>query len=89
MPDPIRFDIKRQGTLWMLTRDDKPAGEYSHLDRATHDAVGRARELQDTGTPAQVFVHADDKAIQIDVEPEPVNPDLADNAAAFTRTAPL
>ena len=89
MPDPIRFDIKRHGSLWTLSRDDAPAGEYSHLDRATHDAVSRARELQDTGSPAQVFVHAEDKTIQIDIDPEPENPDLADNAAAFTRTAPL
>ncbi len=89
MPDPIRFDIRRHDSLWTLTREDTPEGEYSHLDRATHDAVGRARELQDTGTPAQVFVHAEDKAIQIDIYPEPENPDLADNAAAFTRTAPL
>lgn len=89
MPDPVRFDIKRQGTLWTLTRDDQPHGEYSHVERATHDAVGRARELQDTGVPAQVFVHAEDKAIQIDLEPEPENPDLANNAAAFTPTTPL
>ena len=89
MPQPIRLDIKRQGPIWVLTRDDRPEGEYSHIDRATHDAVGRARELQDTGVPAEVFVHANDKAIQIDVDPEPENPDLANNAAAFTRTAPL
>ena len=89
MPNSIRFDIKRQGTIWTLTRDDKSEGDYSHVDRATHDAVARARELQDSGTPAEVFVHADNKAIQIDTDPEPANPDLADNAAAFTRTAPL
>ncbi|WP_174300262.1 hypothetical protein [Caulobacter sp. S45] len=89
MPDPIRFDIKRQGSIWKLTRDDKAEGEYSHVDRATHDAVVRARELQDTGTPAQVFVQADDKSIQIDTDPEPGNPDLANNAAAFTRLTPL
>ncbi len=89
MPDPIRFDIRRHGALWTLGRDGEPDGEYSHLDRATHDAVVRARELQESGTPAQVFVHAEDKSIQIDVDPEPANPDLADNGAAFTRTAPL
>ena len=89
MPDPIRFDIKRQGVVWVLTRDGKPEGEYSHVDRATHDAVGRARELQDTGAPAQVLVHVDDKAIQIDIEPEADNPALADNGSAFTQTAPL
>ena len=89
MPQPIRFDLTRQGPVWVLTRDDRPEGEYSHLDRATHDAVGRARELQDTGTPAQVFVHADDKTIEVDIDPEPENPDLANDAAAFTRTAPL
>ncbi len=89
MPEPIRFDIKRHGVIWTLTRDASPEGDYSHLDRATHDAVGRARELQESGTPAQVFVHAEDKEIQIDIDPEPANSDLADNAAAFTRTAPL
>ena len=89
MPDPIRFDIRRQGPLWVLTRQDRPEGDYSHLDRATHDAVGRARELQTTGTPAEVFVHAEDKAIRIDIDPEPEAPALAGNGAAFTRTAPL
>ena len=89
MPKPIRFDITRRAAIWTLSRDGAPEGDYSHLDRATHDAVSRARELQESGTPAEVFVHADDKAIQIDIDPEPTNPDLADNGAAFTRTAPL
>ena len=89
MPDPIRFDVRRHGALWVLTRGDRPEGDYSHVDRATHDAVGRARELRESGTPAEVFVHVDDKAIQIDTEAEAANPDLADNTAAFTRTAPL
>ena len=89
MPDPVHFDIQRRGEIWALTRDGEPEGDYSHLDRATHDAVGRARGLQDTGSPALVFVHADDKTIQIDIDPEPDNPDLASNASAFTRTAPL
>ena len=89
MPEPTRFDIKRRGTVWTLTRDDKPDGEYSHLDRATHDAAGRARELQETGVPTRVFVHANDKVIEIDLDPATENPDLADNGAAFTRTAPL
>ena len=90
MAQAIEFLIERSGDLWRLTRDGHDDGKYSHVDQATHDAVNRARELKDAGSPAKVFVVVkEDQRIEIDTDPEAPNPDLANNAEAFTRTAPL
>ena len=71
MPDPVKLTLTTQGATWVLTRDGSPLGNYSHLDQATHQAVRLARELDETGAPAQVFVQAaNGELIQIDVDPE-------------------
>ncbi len=66
-----QFILKAEAGTWTLFRDEHKIGTYSHLDRATHEAVRLARELQETGEPAQVLVHAaDGKVVEIDVDPE-------------------
>lgn len=70
MADPVTFQIAWQGGLWVLTRDGRRQAEYSHLDRATHEAVELARELFRTGQPTRVLVEAaEGKLIEVDTEP--------------------
>jgi hypothetical protein len=90
MPAPVQFTLARQGDLWRLERDGQDEGAYSHVDQGVHDAVQRARALQESGSPATVSVLVEDgKRIEIDVGPEGENPDLAGGAAAFTPSKPL
>lgn len=70
MPQPVKFEIALEGSLWLLNRDGRRVSSYSHLDRATHDAVLQARELGGSGEPAQVFViAAEGKVIEVDAGP--------------------
>ena len=70
MPDPTTFEITLEGSLWVLSRGGRKIAEYSHADRATHDAVNQARELRRSGEPARVLLRpADGKEIEIDVAP--------------------
>ena len=90
MPDPVQFTLRRTGDLWRLERDGADQGAYSHLDQATHDAVGRARLLQEGGSPASVSVILDDgRRVEVDVEPAAPPPELADGARDFTPDRPL
>lgn len=79
MTEPVCFDIAVREHLWVLTRDGAEVHSYSHLDRATHEAVALARELEESGQPARVRVHAkDDKVIEISHDPAPDKPADAD-----------
>ena len=70
MPDPVRLEIKAAAGVWTLTRDGVRVTDFSHADRAVHDAVRLARELEETGEPATVHLHAaDGKVIDVDVDP--------------------
>ena len=71
MPEPVDFTLKADGPTWTLSRDGERLADYSHLEQATHEAVRRARELEETGAPARVLVHAaEGKVIEIDSGPE-------------------
>ena len=71
MPDRVRLEIKAASGVWTLTRDGVRVADYGHADRAVHDAVRLARELDETGEPASVHLHAaDGKVIEVDVDPE-------------------
>jgi hypothetical protein len=89
MAEPVRFRIVQEKSLWTLYKGDNAHGEYSHVDKATHEAIALARELKSSGQPATVEVHAQGKVIEVDTAPEAINPDLANNAADFVRQAPL
>lgn len=78
MADPVSFDIVLRGSVWMLTRDGHDVRPYSHADRAAHDAVLLARQLEESGQPARVQVHAaEGKVIEVSHGP---TPDTADGA---------
>ncbi len=90
MTQPIQFTLRRTGDLWRLERDGEEQGAYSHLDQATHDAVSRARTLQESGSPAEVAVLLDDgKRLTVDVEPQATPPELTGGASDFTPSRPL
>lgn len=70
MPDPVRLEIKAASGAWSLTRDGAHVADFGHADRAVHEAVRLARELDETGQPAAVTVEAaDGKVITVDVDP--------------------
>ena len=88
MPDPVRLEIRAAAGVWTLTRDGARVADFSHADRAVHDAVRLARELEETGEPASVHLHAaDGKVIDVDVDPtvtqdeELRGPEARDDAA--------
>ena len=90
MAEPVDFTIRRDAELWRLLRDGREIGVYSHVDQATHDAVNHARALQESGSPAAVGVMLEQGGrLEIDVAPEPPNPDLESDGEAFTRSTPL
>ena len=79
MPDPILFEIVTEGSLWVVSKAGQTVGKYSHVDRATHDAVNAARELRRSGEPARVLLRpAPGKEIEIDTSPEAVDRPGAD-----------
>jgi len=74
MAEPVNLRIFRRGSIWTLARDRETVADYSHLDRATHEAVGMARALSRTGEPARVLIEAaDGKVVEIDAGP--ITPD--------------
>ena len=81
MTEPVCFDIRVRDHLWVLTRDGADVHSYSHADRATHEAVALARELEESGQPARVLVHvAGGKVIEVTHDPAPdTPPDAARN----------
>ena len=71
MPDPVQLVISPHAGLWRLVEGGGASRDFSHLEQATHEAVARARTLDASGEPAQVWVEAKDGArIAIDVDPE-------------------
>jgi hypothetical protein len=81
VPEPVKFVIAPHGGLWTLTRDGEHVADYSHVDRATHEAVHLARALEKTGEPAEVTVEAaEGKRISIEVAPTPEHPDVTGQA---------
>jgi hypothetical protein len=73
MADPVQLEIRLREGVWTLTRDGRDVRVYGHVDEATHDAVRLARDLIQTGEPAEVHVEAEGKLIRLDLgEPERV-----------------
>lgn len=71
MSDPIQLVIAPHAGLWRLTEAGARTHDFSHLEQATHEAVTRARVLDASGAPAQVWVEAAGGArIAIEVTPE-------------------
>ena len=71
MPDPVQLVIAPHNGLWRLTEAGEVRHDFSHVERATHEAVNRARELDASGEPAQVWVEASEgNRIAIDVDPQ-------------------
>lgn len=66
----VEFLILVRGGLWRLSRDGSEIGAYSHADRAAHDAVVLARELQETGQPAVVRLQAEGRTLVLDTGPQ-------------------
>jgi hypothetical protein len=74
MAEPVSFQIIPRGSLWVLTRDGVEIQRYGHVDRAVHEAVQVARELEETGQPARVSVEAaDGKVIDVRLDPVPAS----------------
>ena len=71
MPDPVQLVIAPHAGLWRLTEAGGPTHDFSHLEQATHEAVTRARVLDASGAPAEVWVEAaGGKRISVEVSPE-------------------
>lgn len=71
MADPTRFEITCHGRIWWLARDGRRLGDYSHADRAVHDAVTLARGMEQTGQPAAVLLYTGDgRVIEVTTGPE-------------------
>jgi hypothetical protein len=72
MAAAVEFRIRTEAGTWVLSRDGAELHRYSHVDRAVHEAVALARELDQTGQPAQVLVEAaDGQVIEVSTAPEP------------------
>ena len=72
MSKAIEFRIEAREGMWRLSRDGQELHSFSHADRAVHEAVVLARELDQTGQPAQVLLAAaDGRLIEVDITPEP------------------
>ena len=70
MSQPVLLSLAAAGGLWTLSEDGRPGHRFSHLEAATHEAVRRARELEETGQPARVtVVAAEGREIVIDHDP--------------------
>jgi hypothetical protein len=83
MARPVFLHIVRRGELWVLLRDGQPLHDFSHAQRATHEALGIARDLAETGEPAQVMIQAGDgRMIEVSADPEPPAPDTTEETSA-------
>lgn len=70
LAEMVTFELARRGSLWTLSRDGQHLADYSHLERATRDAVNHARALARSGEPAQVRVEvAEGRFIEVDTGP--------------------
>lgn len=71
MSQPVQLSLAAADGLWTLSEDGRAGHRFSHLEQATHEAVRRARELEETGQPARVTVAvADGREVVIDHDPE-------------------
>ena len=71
MPDPVRLEIAAAAGVWTLKRDGAHVADFGHADRAVHEAVRLARELEATGEPASVRLQAaEGKVIEVEVGPD-------------------
>jgi hypothetical protein len=88
MPDPVTFEIAPEGQAWALLRDGRRLAGFSHVERATHEAVELARELDRSGEPARVLLRpAEGKVIEVDTEPRARDaPPPFDDGADRSRT---
>ena len=70
MSRPVALDIVLRSNLWVLLRDGESVREYGHAHRAVHEAARIARELAETGEPAQVRIQdAHGRMINVAVDP--------------------
>ena len=88
MSQPVEFSIVLENHLWSVRRDGAELHKYSHAERAVHEAVELARELEHTGQPAQVRLHAaDGKLIEISTTEDPPADEDEEAAAEQARPA--
>jgi hypothetical protein len=72
MSQPVIFEISTHNGQWCLHKDGVALHDYSHADRAVHEAVGLARELEHSGQPVQILLKAKDgKTIEITTDTPP------------------
>lgn len=75
MSQPTVFEITTHNHAWCLHKDGVLLHEYSHADRAVHEAVALGRELEHAGQPVRILLKAGDgKTIEITTD-EPVSQD--------------
>jgi hypothetical protein len=84
MRRPVALDIVLRADLWVLLRNGEPVREYGHAHRAVHEAARIARELAESGEPAQVRIR-DAHGRMIEVTVDPIRPlDGSDERSAVT-----
>jgi hypothetical protein len=84
MSRPVALDIVLRAPRWVLLRDGADVREYGHADRALHEAVLIARELAESGEPAQVRIQ-DSHGRMIEVAVDPIRAlDGSDERSAVT-----
>ena len=70
MPDATQIVIAPHAGLWRVSEGGEAGHSFSHLEQATHEAVRRARELDESGAPVEVWVEAaSGKRVAIDTSP--------------------
>ena len=83
MAEPVVLTIAAAKGVWTLLRDGVRVTEFGHADRAVHEAVRLARELEETGQPARVELHAaEGKVIAVDHGPDVTQDEELRGAAA-------
>ena len=72
MSQPTVFEITTKNHAWQLHKDGVLLHEYSHADRAVHEAVAVGRELEHAGQPVRIVLKAGDgKTIEITTDEAP------------------
>ena len=69
MTRPVELSLHAADGLWTLSEDGRAGLRFSHLDQATHQAVRRARELEESGQPARVTVATPKGEVVVDHDP--------------------
>lgn len=67
MAQPVQIEVQNRGDVWAISRDGREVRRFSHADEAVHEAARLARELIDTGEPAEVRIETDRGMIAVDL----------------------